>query len=953
MAQDRSRSAFNVRHPKHWSSVQAQQGRLLSDDDWNEADAIDKEDVRRTRVAVIGPSGSPDDGFKVLSAVVTGSAIDFALASGTLFVGGLRATLEDQEQFSLQKDWLRQTVDDRPALGATDRIDLVYLEAWQQPVTAVEDDELREVALGGPDTSVRLRTMRRVRVRANVGTEDCGTAWGVLTTDLGGLTPENERLNDATLTIGYIQDTSAAPDLCSPSTQTGFLGAENQAIRVEIGTAATTFLWGYDNASPLYRVQVTTDTSGAQVIHFLTIPKDEAHWPVAQQIVELLPWSAVLPNGEKVAEPAGGQLGRVTASYDPATQNIKVQPSVGATFGTAWQSRSDSATLGTVAQSFFYLRVWNRGSDTTSQPEIAFSPGVPVALAGTGLSVAIAGSTFRTGDFWIIAARPESPAKVVPWDLETGRAAEGIRRFYAPLGLIHWRPGGAAATTFDCRATFDPLTTRQGGGCCITVSPDPGWERTIDAVVGNADVCICFEPGDYTTERTFEFHNNNVIIRGDARGSRIHGSGIETVFRFVGCASVQVEDLSIEATATAQEAHATPKPHLAGAITTTNCAHVAILRVVARCASGPVSSASCIALYCDPPAAGAPRSSIRVEGCDLVVGANQIGLSVINAGRSTISDNTVSVDATENATLPPAWLKDAAFRAVFRRTLIWRYGLDDAATAKTIPADATHLTLGDAKIWIETDPQLAQDWKRLLARGKLHRVDYRTLGEYLHGKASDLVYGRGVIGKQKYSKVNAYITGLLGLRTGVTQVRGIASQGIVVAGVAADEVRIAGNTVRDAVQGIHVGISTQRTRNPGKGAPVSDTAGRVVIANNAIHVTLMPESIVERHGIFVGNCQSLLVEDNFLDCERLGPASRLAIEGIRVYGFLGRMAYITRNHLSGFTTGIHIAPLNNLADGATSMWRVNDNVAFGAAHSVDTSLAVGHATHVISSGNLP
>ena len=41
MAQDRSRSAFDVRQPKHWSSVQTQMGRLISDDDWNEADAIE------------------------------------------------------------------------------------------------------------------------------------------------------------------------------------------------------------------------------------------------------------------------------------------------------------------------------------------------------------------------------------------------------------------------------------------------------------------------------------------------------------------------------------------------------------------------------------------------------------------------------------------------------------------------------------------------------------------------------------------------------------------------------------------------------------------------------------------------------------------------------------------------------------------------------------------------
>jgi len=492
MAHDRSRSLEDRHQPKHWSSVQAQQGRLLSDDDWNEADAIDKEELRRTRSAIIGPSGTSDDGFLVVNPTVAGNEIDFDLTPGTMYVGGLQTTLEQTESFRLQKDWLQQAASDRPPLAGVGRIDLVYLEVWQQPVTAVEDDELREVALGGPDTSVRIRTMRRVRVRPDVATESCDEAWAKLSTDLGGLGPDDELPTDAKLTVGYVQDPTATPDLCAPSAQGGYLGAENQAIRVEIAGNGTSVLWGYDNASPLYRVQVTTDTTGAQVIHFLTTPRDEAHWPLAQQIVELLPWSAVLPNGQKVAEPFGGHVARVSASYDPNTQNIKVQPAVNPAFGTAWQARSDQGSIGIPAQSYVYLRVWNRGPDVTSQPEIPFTAGVPVTLVGTGLSVTLAGTTFRPGDFWIIAARPESPARVVPWALESGRLAEGTRRFYAPLGLIQWRPASNLHEAYDCRNVFEPLTRQRG--CCIDVTPRSGWERDLDAVAVDADVCICFQP---------------------------------------------------------------------------------------------------------------------------------------------------------------------------------------------------------------------------------------------------------------------------------------------------------------------------------------------------------------------------------------------------------------------------------------------------------------------------
>jgi len=948
MAQDRSRSAFDVRKPKHWSSLGAQQGRLLSDDDWNEADAITKDDTRHTRVHVIGPSGSPDDGFQLSNPTAAANgAINFDVLPGTLYTGGLRATLEQTEAFTLQRDWLEQVAADRPPLGATERIDFAYLEVWEQPVTAVEDDELQEVALGGPDTSIRVRTMRRVRLRPNVGNESCDAAWTGLVASLGGLSAQNELLNNATLTIGFVPNGGPATDLCSPAAQLGYLGAENQAIRVEIG-AGNTFLWGYDNASPLYRVQVTTDTSGAQVIHFLSRPKDEQHWPLAQQIVELLPWSAVLPNGQKVADTSGGFLARVSASYDPNTQNIKITPTVGATFGNAWQARADAASLGTTTTSYFYLRAWNRGADTASPIQIPFVPGTPVALTGTGLQVTFGSTTFRQGDFWIIAARPKSPAKVVPWSLETGRIAEGVRRFYAPLGIIHWRPGGVH-TVFDCRETFDPLTRPRG--CCVTVSPRSGWEHIVDQHAADDDLCLCFQPGDFTTTRTLVLRNKNVKVHGAGGASRIHGTGLETVLKFEGCAHVEISDLSIEATATVREGKAAPRPHLSGAITTTNCDHVAISGVIARSASGPAKNAACLAIYSALPANRVLASSARVQGCELIVGANQIGLSVINYGHTTISDNVVHVDDAENAAMPAWWLQDRGFRNSFRRTLVYRFGLVDDRSP--VPGDATRVTVGQTPAWIETAPEVAKAWQAVINTRKFSpkRIDHLTVGEFLYELAADLIYAKGAIGAKNFPEFERYLTDMLALRSTTTAVRTLAAQGIVVAGTAAHDVRITGNLVRDTPQGIHVGISTQRIRNPGPGAPVSDTAGRVVIANNAIYLTLMPESVVERHGIFTGNCKSLVIEDNHLECERLGEAKRLRIDGIRCYGFFGRMAYITRNDLIGFTTGIRIAPINDTVAGQSSMWKVVDNIASGSNPVVDRSLKIGVADNVIDTGN--
>ncbi|NIS65444.1 MAG: hypothetical protein GTO05_09875, partial [Gemmatimonadales bacterium] len=104
-------------------------------------------------------------------------------------MGGLRFEVDAEgETFLGQDDWLQIDADllnlpTTPTVadltdGARirDRFDLVYLRAWEQCVTAFEDSELRERALAGPDTSVRIRRMRRVEVLPDTA-ESCSAAF--------------------------------------------------------------------------------------------------------------------------------------------------------------------------------------------------------------------------------------------------------------------------------------------------------------------------------------------------------------------------------------------------------------------------------------------------------------------------------------------------------------------------------------------------------------------------------------------------------------------------------------------------------------------------------------------------------------------------------------------------------------------------------------------------------
>ena len=85
---DISRVAFNPL--KHYTSVRAQQGRVPTDDDVNEERRIEEEIIRRTNTDVIGPFGSPDNGFRIINWHPSSQFIDFDIEVGVFYLGGLR-----------------------------------------------------------------------------------------------------------------------------------------------------------------------------------------------------------------------------------------------------------------------------------------------------------------------------------------------------------------------------------------------------------------------------------------------------------------------------------------------------------------------------------------------------------------------------------------------------------------------------------------------------------------------------------------------------------------------------------------------------------------------------------------------------------------------------------------------------------------------------------------------
>ena len=140
--------------------------------------------------------------------------------------------------------------------------------------------------------------------------------------------------------------------------------------------------------APLARVTL----SGTDTVTLMSAPLDAASQPRAGQVIELLPWSAVLENGEIVADEYGF-FTKVVTDYDPTTQQLIVEslPDLDSPgnpddddFVIQWAPGHPD--LGGQTAGYFYMRVWYRGEheDDVAQPSEITMAGSSHKLHGAG-----------------------------------------------------------------------------------------------------------------------------------------------------------------------------------------------------------------------------------------------------------------------------------------------------------------------------------------------------------------------------------------------------------------------------------------------------------------------------------------------------------------------------------------------------------------------------------------
>ncbi|HEY7126531.1 MAG TPA: DUF6519 domain-containing protein [Ktedonobacterales bacterium] len=446
MKGDFTRSTF--RPEKHYSSVRMQQGRVQVDADWNEELDILAHRIETEAIDVIGPCGAPKDNAAFAITLLSAQDLktkklpagDFMLSKGRYYVDGILCENEADVSLTTQPDLPgAQPLKD-------DGLVLLYLDVWQRHLTALDDDLIREKALGGPDTATRTKTIWQVKpllVQQPKDQLSCTTTfpeWDALFAPSTGL---SARTNP----------TPPTDDPCIVPAQVGYRRLENQLYRVEIhqgsATGAPTFKWSRENGS----VVAAWLGQSSNNLTVSSTGRDQVLGFASGQWVELTDDTRELQ----------GLPGTLVQLVKVEGQTLTIDPTT---------ASGQTTTLADFPLNPKVRRWDSAGAlkveiPTTNNGWIPLEDGVEVQFA-------VKKGTYRPGDYWLIPARTASGDVEWPQDSTTNAPAVlppmGIQHHFCRLALLQVK-GGALSLLFDCRPLFPPLTNLPVGGGAPPVDP--------------------------------------------------------------------------------------------------------------------------------------------------------------------------------------------------------------------------------------------------------------------------------------------------------------------------------------------------------------------------------------------------------------------------------------------------------------------------------------------------
>lgn len=432
MKGDFSRFTFDSKN--RYSRVLMQQGRVQLDADWNEQLNISAYRTETEITDFIGQNGAPESpidskakeaylgdlnyqstSFRITTEVADSSkkaansskeAANVFIGPGRYYVEGMLFENHVPVAFNQQPDYPGVELPTGPGIY------LAYLDVWQHHVTALEVPNIREAALGGADTTTRVKNVWQVKLEL-LGTTEKKTE---ILDSLSKYTAPNWKpdweiaMSENTLTA------TATPEAIT----------ENQLYRIEIHQAngsEVSFKWSRDNGA----IAAQVEAFNGNVIKIRSAGQDpQLAFPLGT-LVEL--------NNE--TRTLQGQLGVLATVQGVQGNQLTVE------WNTPKPEKPEKIEHAIV-------RRWDsKGAVRIGSSGTAHDLEQSIKVSFTGEN------RYKTGDYWLLPTRALTDS--IEW-LNKPQRPHGIEHRYCSLALLQRTANGFSVLT-DCRSIFKPITS--------------------------------------------------------------------------------------------------------------------------------------------------------------------------------------------------------------------------------------------------------------------------------------------------------------------------------------------------------------------------------------------------------------------------------------------------------------------------------------------------------------
>jgi hypothetical protein len=438
MKGDFSRFTFNPLN--NYIAVLKQQGRADLDSDWNEQAAIWSEQHRLLTVTILGEFAIPLSSNDINSdnsraflisdfSSAPGGVLDFKIGRGMAFVGGHLVLLPGDTTYRNQPDY--------PEPGNLPEAEnlLVFIEAWERTISFIDNEQIREPALGGPDTGLRQKIVGQIKAVAvdQIHSVD------------DGIVALREKFGPSSLTLTLQIDQSAHQiPMSFGEIDSGGAIPGNLHYRIEIhrGVAGNGGLeegvkWSDENGGMVVPVMKAIDSRNILTAELEEIAGESlkpGDWvELCNIITELHRQGSQMAQITAIESVSGGLSVTLDRDIYPLLARKKNGAGSGFEYGLGPRLRRWSGFFALIAAKHVYdLGRGIKAVFNSTERKLEFDP----------------------GDYWVYAIRDRDYNK-----LHAPRMAQpnGIRKFRFPLAIIMRDKKGKAEQIIDLRRFFKPL----------------------------------------------------------------------------------------------------------------------------------------------------------------------------------------------------------------------------------------------------------------------------------------------------------------------------------------------------------------------------------------------------------------------------------------------------------------------------------------------------------------